>query len=61
MAKSIPELTAEQAADAIVQGVEQNKREIVIPSMLRLPLILHTIMLRTIEHRLWRSAWKRPI
>jgi short-subunit dehydrogenase len=60
MARYIPDLTAEQAANAIVQGVEQNKREIVVPSMLRLLRTVRAVAPHTFDHRLWKSGWRRP-
>jgi uncharacterized protein len=59
MARSIPDLTAEQVADAMVRGVEQNRREIVIPFRLRLSRTLFAISPRMFERRLWESGWKR--
>lgn len=39
----LPVLTADQAATAIVRGIERGKREIVLPGMLRLLYALHAI------------------
>jgi short-subunit dehydrogenase len=60
MRRYIPDLTAEQVADAIVRGVEENKEEIVIPFMLRLFRTLHTIAPHTLDRMLWKSGYKRP-
>lgn len=43
MAELIPEITPEQAANAIVRGVEKNKRLIVIPFMMKLTYWLHAV------------------
>jgi uncharacterized protein len=43
MGKLIPEVTPEQAANAIVRGVERNKRLIVIPFMMKLIYWLHAV------------------
>ncbi len=60
MSKYFPELTAEQAADAIVRGVQQNKQEIVVPFMLRMYRRFHAIAPRTFDKMVWKSGWQRP-
>jgi len=60
ISRYVPTLTAEQVADAIVRGVEKNKKEIVKPFMLRLLRTLHTIAPNTLDQMVWKSGYKRP-
>ena len=47
--KLIPVSTPEQVADGIVRGIERESREVVMPAMLRVFMILHWIMPRAVE------------
>jgi short-subunit dehydrogenase len=55
MGKLVPPLTPEQVGQAIVKGVERNKRLIVIPFMMKLtylfPRVIQWLMTKTGYHR----------
>ena len=55
----LPTLTPEQAATAIVQGVERDAREIVTPLMLRLIYMQHAVFPRVVEWMMSSTGWKR--
>jgi short-subunit dehydrogenase len=55
----VPTLTPEQVADAIVQGVERNRREIVMPFMMKLFYLQHALCPRLVEWLTVRTGWKR--
>jgi short-subunit dehydrogenase len=59
IAKLIPTLTPEQAATAIVGGVQRDAREIVTPFMLRLIYMQHAIFPRLVEWMMSSTGWKR--
>ncbi len=48
-ARFIPTVTAEQVADAVVRAVEHNRREVVLPFMLRVFFFVHTLFPRFTE------------
>ncbi|GIV98465.1 MAG: putative oxidoreductase YqjQ [Herpetosiphonaceae bacterium] len=52
-------LTPEQVAEAIVTAIEHNRREVVLPFMLKLTMLLHRFFPRPIEWLVIRSGWKR--
>jgi len=60
IARLIPTLTPEQAATAIVQGVERNAREIVAPFMLKIIYMQHAVFPRVVEWMMSSTGWKRP-
>jgi short-subunit dehydrogenase len=60
IAKLIPTLTPEQAATAIVRGVERDAREIVTPLMLRLICMQHSFSPRLVEWMMNITGWQRP-
>jgi short-subunit dehydrogenase len=53
----IPTLTAEAVASAIVHAVERNRREVIIPFMLRLFYVLHAIFPRLVERAVYETGW----
>jgi uncharacterized protein len=57
--RSIPTLTPEQVANAIVRGIETNAREIVRPIIFRALFLLNALFPRSTEF-LMRLGWKRP-
>ncbi|HLF24891.1 MAG TPA: SDR family NAD(P)-dependent oxidoreductase [Anaerolineae bacterium] len=59
IAKRTPMLTTEQAAQAIVRGIEGNAREIVRPRLFRFIFLLNTLFPGNTE-RVLRSGW-RPV
>lgn len=60
VAKLYGTLTPEEVAEAIVGGVESERREVVIPPLLGLTLRLHRVMPRVVEWAVLRSSVKRP-
>ncbi len=59
IARLVRELTPEEAADAIVRGIERNQRLIVIPFMMRLLLFLNTLYPSLFRQLMIRTGWKR--
>jgi short-subunit dehydrogenase len=55
----VPVLTPEQAAEAIVDGVEQKKRFVVKPGIFRALFVLNALFPRLVARELSRSA-KKP-
>jgi short-subunit dehydrogenase len=53
-------LTAEQAADAIVRGIERGEREIVLPQMLRLLYAAHAVAPGLVRWLTIRTGARRP-
>lgn len=59
MGKLIPEITPEQAANAIVRGVERNKRLIVIPFMMKLTYWLHAVFPGVVQWLMTKTGYRR--
>jgi uncharacterized protein len=59
MGKLIPEVTPEQAANAIVRGVERNKRLIVIPFMMKLTYWLHAVFPGVVQWLMTKTGYRR--
>lgn len=57
--KFIPELTPDQAAQAIVRGIERNAREVIKPIIFRFIFFLNGLFPRTTEMIL-RMGWRAP-
>ena len=57
LARLIPTLTADQAAAGIVQAVERNQREVVMPFMLRVFYAAHHLFPRLMERLVWGTGW----
>lgn len=53
-------LTPEEVAAAIVDGIQKNRRNVVIPFLFRLTLILHRIWPRPVELAVIKSGWSPP-
>lgn len=58
IAKLIPTLTPEQAATAIVRGVQRDARELVTPLMLRLIYMQHTVLPWMVEWMMNSTGWR---
>lgn len=56
----LPVLTADQAAIAIVDGIERGKHEIVLPGMLRLLYAVHTVAPGLVRYLTILTGAKRP-
>jgi short-subunit dehydrogenase len=61
MGKLIPEVTPEQAANAIVRGVERNKRLIVIPFMMKLTYWLHAVFPGLVQWLMTKTGYRRTV
>ena len=59
MGKLVPEVTPEQAADAIVDGVERNKRHVVIPFMMRLTCWNHALFPWAVQWLMTKTGYRR--
>jgi uncharacterized protein len=59
MGKLIPEVTPEQAANAIVRGIERNKRLIVIPFMMKLTYWLHAVFPGVVQWLMTKTGYRR--
>ncbi len=55
----IPTLTPDQAAAALVRGIERDRRLIVQPFLLRAFLELHWLCPRLVEWMAWRTGYRR--
>jgi hypothetical protein len=56
----VPAITPEQVASGIVWAVEHNRREHVLPAMLRFFFMLHRLAPGPVEALLARTGWQRP-
>jgi short-subunit dehydrogenase len=56
----VPVLTEDQVARAVVTGVLQNRRFIVVPTMLRLVYLLHRIFPSLIQWLMTRTGYRLP-
>jgi short-subunit dehydrogenase len=57
IARIMPTLSADQVAEAIVRAVEHNRREIVIPFMLRVFYAAHHWFPRLVERLVYGTGW----
>lgn len=60
MGQLIPPLTPEQVGEAIVKGVERNKRLIVIPFMMRLTYWQHAVVPWLVQWLMIVTGYRRP-
>jgi uncharacterized protein len=56
IAKLYGKLTPEQVAEAIVRGVKRNKREVIIPPLLKMTIRFHRIWPSFVERVLLKTA-----
>ena len=59
MGKLIPELTPEEAAAAIVRGVERNRRLVVIPFMMRTVYWQHAVFPGVVQWLMTKTGYRR--
>ncbi len=59
MGKLVPEVTPEQAANAIVDGVQRNKRHVVIPFMMKLTLWNHALFPWAVQWLMTKTGYRR--
>ena len=55
----IPALTPEKAARALVRGIERNKREVVVPLMMRLVYLQHALAPWAVEWLMRKTGYRR--
>src|SRR5438105_12543120 len=60
IARLVPALTPEQTAEGILWATEHNRREHVLPAMLRVFYVLHSLAPWAVEALLLRTGWQRP-
>ena len=60
MGNLVPELTPEQVGEAVVKGVERNKRLIVIPFMMRMTYWQHAVFPRVVQWLMTKTGYRRP-
>ncbi len=56
----VPTVTAEQVAAAVVAGVTHNRREVILPFMLRVMLAFNAVAPWLAERVMQRTGWQRP-
>lgn len=59
MGKLVPEVTPEQAAEAIVDGVQRNKGHVVIPFMMKLTCWNHALFPWAVQWLMTRTGYRR--
>jgi short-subunit dehydrogenase len=59
MGKLVPEVTPEQTANAIVCGVERNKRHVVIPFMMKLTCWNHALFPWAVQWLMTKTGYRR--
>jgi short-subunit dehydrogenase len=57
--KLVPTLTPERVAAVLVRGIEQNRRRIVTPVMLKLVLLMRALAPGLVDWMMWRSGARR--
>jgi len=60
MGKLVPELTPEQAASAIVRGIEHNRHYVVTPFMMRMTILQHAIAPGVVQWLMTATGYRRP-
>ena len=56
--RMMPTLTSEAVAAAMVRGIERDRREVIIPLMLRVVLTAHTLAPSLVEWLMCRTGWR---
>jgi short-subunit dehydrogenase len=59
MGKLVPEVTPEQAANAIVNGVQRNRRHVVIPFMMRFTCWNHALFPWAVQWLMTKTGYRR--
>jgi short-subunit dehydrogenase len=59
IAKLVPPITADEAAEALVRGIERDKREVVTPFMMKVVYIEHALAPRLVEWLMQATGHKR--
>jgi short-subunit dehydrogenase len=59
MGRLVPELTPEEAAACIVRGIEQNRKLVVAPFMMRLTYLQHALFPGVVQWLMTRTGYRR--
>lgn len=59
MGKLVPTLTPEDAAEAIVRGIERERKSVIVPFMMKLTCWLHSLMPGVVQWLMTRTGYKR--
>jgi short-subunit dehydrogenase len=57
--RMVPTLTPDQVAEALMRGIERDRRQVVTPLMLRLVFLGHALMPGPVDWLMWRTGWHR--
>jgi short-subunit dehydrogenase len=57
----VPTLTPEQVAAAVVRGIERDRREIVVPAILRLVMLSRVLAPAVVDRLMFRTGARRPL
>ncbi len=60
MGNLVPELTPEQAASAIISGIEHNRHYVVIPFMMRMTILQHAVAPGVVQWLMTATGYRRP-
>jgi short-subunit dehydrogenase len=60
MGKLVPELTPEQAASAIIRGIEHNRHYVVTPFMMRMTILQHAVAPGVVQWLMTATGYRRP-
>ena len=60
MGNLVPELTPEQAASAIIRGIEHNRHYVVIPFMMRMTILQHAVAPGVVQWLMTATGYRRP-
>jgi hypothetical protein len=61
MGRLIPELTPDDAARAIVRGIERNRKLVVVPFMMRMTYLQHALFPGIVQWLMTRTGYRRPL
>jgi len=61
VARFIPNVTPEEAARAIVRGVERNRKLVVVPLMMRMIYLQHALFPGIVQWLMTRTGYRRPL
>jgi short-subunit dehydrogenase len=61
MGRLIPELTPDEAARAIVRGIERNRKLVVVPFLMRVTYLQHALFPGIVQWLMTRTGYRRPL
>jgi short-subunit dehydrogenase len=56
----VPTLTPDDVATAVVRGIKNDRRQMVIPAMMRATLVAHALAPALVDWLMCRTGWRRP-